>query len=117
MTESGWCSEYVYRPRVTSSTCSNRATVERNGKLYCTVHDPDRVAAKRAERQAAYNAARERAEKVIADASALADRMSLALGVPVDVRFRYDKGQTRVDGLSLSLGAALNYLDSREAPL
>ena len=34
--------------------CSTRAKVERDGKWYCGIHDPVRVAAKRAERDAEY---------------------------------------------------------------
>lgn len=116
MTESGWCSEYVYRPRVTSSTCSNRATVERDGKLYCSVHDPVKVAAKRAEKQAAFDIRSAAADKASADAKAVADRMSKALGIPFHVRYTYGQGQTHVVGLEISMGAALNYLDMKDAP-
>lgn len=116
MTESGWCSAYVYRPRVTSGNCSRRATVERDGALYCSIHDPVKVAAKRAEKQAVYKQAKAAAEKKSADAKAVADRMSKALGIPFHVRYTYGQGQTHVVGLEISMGAALNYLDMKDAP-
>lgn len=50
--------------------CPKRATTLRAGKPYCTIHDPDRIAAKREEKSAAFGAevARRRrvAEKLIA---------------------------------------------------
>lgn len=47
------CCESVYDPgRFRPRGCSKNATVERDGKPYCGLHDPDRVEAKRAERHA-----------------------------------------------------------------
>ena len=40
------CSARVYGPRADSWGCMRKATVERNGKWYCKVHDPEYKAAK-----------------------------------------------------------------------
>jgi hypothetical protein len=37
--------------------CSKKATIERNGKKFCTIHDPEREKAIRAKKQAEYDAA------------------------------------------------------------
>ena len=60
MTQSGMCSERVYREGDPwhSHPCAKKGTVERNGKPYCGVHDPQKVAARQATRNAEYLAAR-----------------------------------------------------------
>lgn len=43
------CSVRVYSNRgYDNYPCSKPATVQRDGKWYCTIHDPERLAAKRA---------------------------------------------------------------------
>ena len=39
----------------TMRQCTKNAVVERNGKHYCKIHDPERVKAKAAERQAKFD--------------------------------------------------------------
>ena len=48
------CCERVVGPRVTVYQCRNRAKVERDGKPYCGIHDPERVAARRRAQDAHY---------------------------------------------------------------
>lgn len=56
------CSARVYHSHVfTSSRCTKKVTVTRDGKPYCTIHDPERVSSARAARFAKWNA--ERTEK------------------------------------------------------
>ena len=50
------------------SQCSRNAKVERNGRWYCTQHDPERVAAKNEERDERWAAERE-ARHLAQDAS------------------------------------------------
>ena len=38
------CSQTVWRDDWHKTRCSRKATVEREGKLYCTQHDPERKA-------------------------------------------------------------------------
>lgn len=64
------CSEHVYTGTWGGSSCSLKAKVERDGKGYCTIHDPVRRAEKRAERDrkweeaaAARKAERERVKR------------------------------------------------------
>ena len=71
------CSERVYRGREVSGwMCSKPAKVERGGKWYCTVHDPERVAAKQQATSEKYRAERE-AEQAVGDEAA---RLCVRLG-------------------------------------
>ena len=49
------CSVRIWGARVSSWQCSKKATVEREGKYYCTIHDPVRVEKKEKERSAKYH--------------------------------------------------------------
>ena len=53
------CSKRVYWDAWHSHPCANKGTVERDGKPYCGVHDPQKVAARQARRDASYLDARE----------------------------------------------------------
>lgn len=76
MSERQRCSQLVYTPggSFRGHACSKPAKVTRDGKPYCTVHDPERVAKKHAEWSANLDAkwARERKERELADAVRLA---------------------------------------------
>ena len=51
------CCALVYNASVWRTlSCSKPAKVERAGKWYCTIHDPERVKAKRAARQSKFDA-------------------------------------------------------------
>ncbi len=60
--------------------CRKKATIERDGKPWCKLHDPERVAAKRAEREARWNAEHDAQKQV--EASALALAAALGVGRP-----------------------------------
>lgn len=45
------CSKRVYAGTFKGHPCTKPATVEREGKAYCTVHDPERKAKLRRERE------------------------------------------------------------------
>lgn len=49
------CSTRVYG-RFRGSNCSKAAKIERNGKWYCGVHDPEKVAARAAKRTEEFEA-------------------------------------------------------------
>ena len=90
MTDPVRCSEEVfdhsYRwPR--SHGCSRTMKVTRDGKPYCNQHDPEKVAAKRAAREAQYQA-QERAKLQVRDA---AKKLAADLGVG---RPEYSNGWT-----------------------
>lgn len=57
------CSVTIWGPRVSSWKCTKKATIEREGKSYCTIHDPKRIAAKDKERDATEE--RERITKIL----------------------------------------------------
>lgn len=69
------CASYVFGDRVQSWRCTRRGVVERNGKWWCSQHDPDAVKA----RQGAADAKRKAedvANEAVKDAmQALADRL------------------------------------------
>lgn len=48
------CAERVYGAWGVGRPCKHKAKVERNGKSYCTQHDPERVARIHAEKIAAW---------------------------------------------------------------
>ena len=50
------CSAMVPSGRVGFMQCSRRPKVEVEGRKYCTIHDPARIAAKRAERISKWDA-------------------------------------------------------------
>lgn len=53
------CSARVYHSHVfTSSHCTKKVTVTRDGKPYCTIHDPEHVKAASEARFAKWNAGR-----------------------------------------------------------
>ena len=58
------CSEKVF-DGVCRCFCRIPASVERGGKWYCGTHDPERVAARRAKRNAAYALEREREDSML----------------------------------------------------
>ena len=63
------CSERIYGGyTVTGYPCSKPATVERNGKHWCTIHDPERVKQKAKERNERW-AAKHNAEKAAREAA------------------------------------------------
>lgn len=97
------------------SRCENRGKYLIDGKWYCGTHNPVKVAARRAAKLAEHE--RESAEVAAAvdGARVLADQMSTALGVPVNVRYTYLNGRTRPDGLTISTAAAVEYLKGIEA--
>ena len=79
------CSERVYSgDRWRPKQCTKPVTVERDGQSYCTIHDPERVARKNAERQAAWQerwAAQSTADRV----RGAAPRMLAALKALVEI--------------------------------
>lgn len=52
MSDDEWCSDMVQGDWGRSYPCSKRGKVERDGKWYCMIHDPERVAARRAKQDA-----------------------------------------------------------------
>jgi len=58
MTEKHQCSENVFEVDGFDHQCQKTATVERNGKWYCTIHDPEYINAKREKRNAKWDAER-----------------------------------------------------------
>ena len=50
------CSEMVWRDTWHKGQCSKIATVTRDGKSYCSIHDPEYVKQKEAKRKAKYQA-------------------------------------------------------------
>ena len=52
------CSKRVYWDAWHSHPCANRGKVERDGKPYCSRHDPETVSARRAARNDKYEARR-----------------------------------------------------------
>lgn len=51
------CSEHIFS-QWGDHRCSKPVTVQREGKLYCTIHDPERIAQKQAERDAEWQTER-----------------------------------------------------------
>src|SRR5262249_44794443 len=79
MTAPSLCSQIVSRGRY-STRCMNRAKVERNGRLYCSTHDPEAVKAKNVAWNQAFN---QRMEQDRAqERAALARARELAVGGP-----------------------------------
>jgi uncharacterized Zn finger protein (UPF0148 family) len=71
-----------------SGNCSRNAVVERDGKPYCTIHDPVRVAEKRAERNRKWDeewAAEKRVREEQRASEAERDRRAAAYGELVAV--------------------------------
>lgn len=52
------CKSIFYSGHFSSFLCSRSGKVQHEGKWYCTIHDPERVARKDAERQARWEAER-----------------------------------------------------------
>lgn len=50
------CSETIWIDAWHKGQCSKKAIVERGGKSYCKIHDPEYIKAKDKERQAKYRA-------------------------------------------------------------
>ena len=50
------CSEKVWRDSWHTGQCSRPATVTRDGKPYCTIHDPEYIKQKEAKHKAKYEA-------------------------------------------------------------
>ena len=42
------CSRHVYEDRGRRYPCQKKAVVERDGKWFCTIHDPEYIKAKQA---------------------------------------------------------------------
>jgi hypothetical protein len=51
----GQCSVKVYGDWLVTPNCQKPATVERDGKLYCTIHDPEYIKAKQAKWHAKFD--------------------------------------------------------------
>ncbi|MFA4974910.1 MAG: hypothetical protein WC683_20090 [bacterium] len=81
MTDKPKCSERIFRD-YTHYPCQHPAVVERDGKWYCKIHDPEYVKAKReewaAKLQAQFAADKERYRRQIAETAACA-------GIPTEV--------------------------------
>lgn len=72
------CAKMVYSSGMFHGTmCSRAGTIERDGKLWCKQHDPERVAARRAAQAAKWDAEHQAQREVEAEAMSLAK----ALGV------------------------------------
>ena len=63
--------------------CMRPGKIERSGKWWCTIHDPERVAAKQKENEERYEAERMAREDVKSRAQVLAD--ALGFGRPIYV--------------------------------
>ncbi len=50
------CSAKIWKDAWHKGGCSNPATIERDGKPYCAIHDPEYIKAKETKRQARYEA-------------------------------------------------------------
>jgi len=50
------CSEEVWFDNWHKSQCSKKVVVERDGKPYCKIHDPEYIRVKEAKRKASYEA-------------------------------------------------------------
>ncbi len=48
------CSERVWFDSWRTSQCQRKATVERDGKWYCKIHDPEYIKAKHTKRETKY---------------------------------------------------------------
>lgn len=76
MAETEWCSQRVFGYReVAGHQCSRKGTVERHGKLWCKQHDPEAVAARKAERKAKWDAEAEAKDAAHRAARDLAQRL------------------------------------------
>ncbi len=51
------CSKMIFEGRGWNHLCNNKAIIERDGKLYCKIHDPEYVKEKNAKLQAKWNVA------------------------------------------------------------
>ena len=71
------------------NTCSRTGTVERNGRWYCTQHDPEKAAQRREAREARYRAQHAAVEAIRHEAQALAAR--LGAGTPHYANGRYER--------------------------
>ncbi len=105
------CSEKVFRGWHHSS-CSNPAIVERDGKGYCGVHDPEKVAKRSAAKQQALDLERESRDRLL---DAARKRCStLGVGRPAwDRRYGPDGGITLSAADTDKLIARLEAAESR----
>ena len=55
------CQRTIFEGRGVNYQCTKKPTIERDGKLYCKIHDPEYIKAKQAEWQATFD--KERAER------------------------------------------------------
>ena len=49
------CSATIWGERVQSWQCQKKAVIERDGKLYCRIHDPEYIKAKQEKKQAEWD--------------------------------------------------------------
>ena len=57
--------------------CARPATVERNGRWWCTSHDPEAVATKQQKQREKYDARRQRRDRIVQEAITLCTRLGV----------------------------------------
>lgn len=91
------CSGSTYHGRIGFLPCVNAGKVERDGRWYCGIHDPVKVAARKAKRDAAETVERLRRQALVDEAEAVAQRLTALLGVRVQTLHNaFDRGHPNV---------------------
>jgi hypothetical protein len=105
------CSVKVYHGRsFIGSGCSRNATVERDGKWYCTQHDPVRIEEKRKAETAAWLEESQRRDKVVEMMKKQIDALAEAAGLEkFEVGLNFRDG--RAVGFTLSSGGMSKLLE------
>lgn len=71
------CHRVYYAGEFTSSGCTRRMKVERNGRPYCGWHDPEKVKAKRAALEAKWQAKSDEQKAIRDAATILTDKLGV----------------------------------------